>query len=99
MATLEGAPLKLCLGGAPSRVVVSLVFRFPRDAGVLIVGAGGYFWPAAYRNFLIFVLQLVKVLIDAALPKQLLVSSFLAHQSFLHYDDLVTSLHRRKPMS
>src|SRR5204863_8861481 len=70
-----------------------------RTPALLIVGAGGYFWPAAYWNFLIFVLQLVKLVIDASLREQLLVSSFLPHQSFVHDDDLVSSLHRRKPMS
>ena len=63
-------------------------------AALLIVGAGGYFWPTADWNFLIFVLQLVKFLIDSALCEQLLVSSFLPHQSFVHDDDLVSPLNR-----
>src|SRR5207237_4208625 len=66
---------------------------------LLVVGAGGDFGAAADRNLLVFVLQLIKFVINSTLREQLLVSSFLAHHSLMQDDDLVRPLHRRKPMS
>src|SRR2546429_2826130 len=74
-------------------------FQVPGTPGLLIVGAGGDFRAAAHRDLLVLVLQLVKFVVDSALCEQLLVRSFLAHQSLVHDDDLVSPLYRRKPMS
>ena len=47
-------------------------------------------------NFLVFVLQLVKLVIDSALREQLLVSAHLADLALVHDDNLVRSLNGRQ---
>ncbi len=47
---------------------------------------------ASDRNLLVFVLQLIKLVVNTALGKQLLVRPHFAHLAFVHHDDLVRSL-------
>src|ERR1700731_852857 len=47
-------------------------------------------------QFLVFILQLIKLPINAALAKQLLVGSNFADVAFVHHDDLVSALNGRE---
>src|SRR5581483_10965078 len=60
-------------------------------------------WPQArfrrsQANLLIFVLELVELPIDAALRQQLLVRAALPQPSFMHHQNPVGALNRRKPV-
>jgi hypothetical protein len=48
----------------------------------------------AYAYFLILILQLIQLVIDSPLRKQLLMCADFPHASFMHDDDLVTALDR-----
>ena len=56
----------------------------------LVVGLSGHL--RAGGNFLIFVLQLIKLEINAVLGQELLVGAHLADLAFVHHDDFVGAL-------
>src|SRR5947209_17390046 len=60
----------------------------------------GYWRPATdlRRNFLVLVLELVELPVNAALREQLLMASHFAHPALMHHDDLVGALNGRKPV-
>ena len=49
-------------------------------------------------DFLLFVLQLVELEVDSAQGKQLLMRTHFPDFAFVHHDDLVGVLNRRKPV-
>ena len=53
---------------------------------------------AVRRNLLILVLQLIELVVDAALREQLLVRAHLADLPLMHNDDLVGALNGREAM-
>src|SRR6185369_7454916 len=64
------------------------------ESTALVVGACCDRWRSCGK-FLVFVLQLVKLVVNTAVGEQLLVRADLAHLAFMHNDDLVGSLNRR----
>lgn len=68
--------------------------RTPQVA--LVVSPGRHLGAGRHcRYFLILVLQLVELVVDAALGEKLLVRAHFAHLSLVHNDDLVGPLNRR----
>ncbi len=67
------------------------------QAGRLVVCASGYLGAGA--DFLIFVLQLIEPVINAALGEQLLVGTHFANLAFVHHDDLIGALDSGEPVS
>src|SRR5438309_11201143 len=66
-----------------------------------VVGAGRDLRAGEHRSdsFLVFVLQLVELIVNAALGEELLMCADLADLSLVHDDDLVGALNGREPVS
>src|SRR5579864_4760771 len=71
-----------------------------RRSIALVVGADGGLRLTRWGDgdFLVFVLQLVELVVNAALGEQLLVRAHLAYAALVHDDNLVGALHRREAM-